>query len=786
MAELFKPWLWKAPTGGTMGKSGYVVKDSYAKITGAAPFTRDISRPNMLYAKFYLSPYAHASIKSMDTTAVSALSGVVDVLRYDDKNISWDPGQLPPGVNNQASVLPGEAQYFSQPVGLVVVAESEYICDEALKLVKIVWEQETIQLDYVAALASGATLLRPDLNAKSNMRQEAVVEHGNVEEGFKKSDHVITWSMKIDEHTPATVEGLSAVVEFDHGGNCDVWFHGQGNNVAEEVAGTFTSYSKVNVHSPYNGGMFGGPISHGIEQWVLWPALIAAKRLRRPIKMIWDEAQFLGADEANGSYDFKVGFNNDGTIVAVSLESNWSGQLIHGEISKLWASTKIPNFYHHYVVPYLNRIVPGVFRDGAIASACQLFVMSHVAAELNMDPIKLATLNNGGESQTWDWLVENKKKVEGFDPTLNSLQMCIDAGKKAIGWDAKYHEPGKKLLANGKYHGMAFQWTESWLNIPYRRTRAGINIRYDGTVDVLYRRSDTGVNVSMCYAQVVADELGFKLDDVEYWPDRHNVGFDTMSEASSSGMSTNVAALVMVARKAKQNLLEHAVTPVTTAMFGMSFTTPAAFPDKTVAELDIKDSMIYEKAKPSNTVAAKKVVQSFAGWNPIFQHEYSRFFSEAESEYPAYMDTALGRQCHFIEVEVDPDTGKVEVTNMAMVNDVGKILNVDLCHGQQYGGASMGMGRSNAQEVVYDPLTGVKLNDNLCFYPVYAMNDMGPVSCDLIETGTGYSAYGATGIGESGCAVTMAMTHAAVYNAIGKWVNLPTTPDKVLKALGKA
>jgi xanthine dehydrogenase molybdenum-binding subunit len=324
------------------------------------------------------------------------------------------------------------------------------------------------------------------------------------------------------------------------------------------------------------------------------------------------------------------------------------------------------------------------------------------------------------------------------------------------------------------------------MNTPYRRTRAAINIRYDGTADVIYRRCDTGPLVHLPYAQVVAAEIGLKIEDVEYRPDRHNVGMDTLSEASSSGVATNIQALVLAARKAKQNLLEYAVKPISISMFGFTMTNPAVMANKTVAELDIKDSMIYEIANPKNAVPVKTVVQAHAGWNPIFQHEASRFFTEAYSETPSYMNSCSGRQCHFIEVEVDPDTGLVEVTNMVMVNDVGIILNPDVVHAQQYGGASMGLGRSNAQEVIYDSITGVKLNDNLCFYPVYAMTDVGPIDCHLVETAFGYSAYGVSGIGESGSAANMSITVSAIYNAIGKWVDLPTTPEKVLKAMGKA
>jgi xanthine dehydrogenase molybdenum-binding subunit len=145
------------------------------------------------------------------------------------------------------------------------------------------------------------------------------------------------------------------------------------------------------------------------------------------------------------------------------------------------------------------------------------------------------------------------------------------------------------------------------------------------------------------------------------------------------------------------------------------------------------------------------------------------------------------RQCYFMEVEVDPDTGKCDVTNVVIVNDVGRVISPETCNGQQYGGCYMGIGRSNTEAVIYDPLTGVKLNDNLIGYAVAVMNDCsGPVDCHLVETGLSYGPYGSCGLGESAGATTSTLTGPAIYNAIGKYIdNFPTTPQKVLKALGK-
>ena len=139
-----------------------------------------------------------------------------------------------------------------------------------------------------------------------------------------------------------------------------------------------------------------------------------------------------------------------------------------------------------------------------------------------------------------------------------------------------------------------------------------------------------------------------------------------------------------------------------------------------------------------------------------------------------------------MEVEVDPDTGGFEVKKVVVVNDVGRAINPDSINGQQYGGTYMGIWRSGFGAMYYDAQTGVKLNDNYIGYPATVMNDCGPIDCHIVESGLGWGAYGATGIGESGGAMVGTILPVAVHNAIGEWVDYPTTPDKILKALGKA
>jgi xanthine dehydrogenase molybdenum-binding subunit len=140
-----------------------------------------------------------------------------------------------------------------------------------------------------------------------------------------------------------------------------------------------------------------------------------------------------------------------------------------------------------------------------------------------------------------------------------------------------------------------------------------------------------------------------------------------------------------------------------------------------------------------------------------------------------------------MEVEVDDETGEVEVTKVVNVNDVGRVINWDGCEGQQYGGTYMAVGRGKTEDVIHDRKTGVMLNGNLLNYKIQTMLDIGSIDTILVETGGGYGPYGLVGIGEDTASLVPTLIGPAVHNAIGKWVEgFPITPDKVLKALGRA
>ena len=148
----------------------------------------------------------------------------------------------------------------------------------------------------------------------------------------------------------------------------------------------------------------------------------------------------------------------------------------------------------------------------------------------------------------------------------------------------------------------------------------------------------------------------------------------------------------------------------------------------------------------------------------------------------------MARQAVFVEVEVDTETGQVDITKLVHPYDVGQSINPDVNDQQLIGGAYSGLGVSATEAIFYDPVTGRKLNDNLIDYPVLTILDVGDIECPTVETHLGFTSYGLFGCSEAGkAAAGGALLVTAVYNAIGKWIeDTPVTPDKILKALGKA
>jgi CO/xanthine dehydrogenase Mo-binding subunit len=810
MPDEFKPWTWKPPEGVSPVDNRLPRQDAHDKLSGQAVFTRDVDLPGMLYAKILTSPYAHARIKSMDTSKAERIVGVRDILKFDDPDIEFENstgGYCAAAYN--ILTLPRTGDHYQHPMGVAVVADSEEICDRALRTIEIEWEELPFILDMEESLKPDAPRIMPEVlrlnrGAKDpNTLSTRVSNFGEVEKGFEEADSVIEYTLTRAPTTTAGVEAMACVVQW-RGESLDIWSHHTGymgavlssaSTLAGGLSGVAIGYgtqeyvldskaegryktlppiadrNRITVNVPYQGAWYGGIAWLGYSTAFIRMAAILAKRAKnRPVILLYDESNFyLNGDDA-GTYRCKVGAKKDGTITAVDWDVIGSYQETHYD--KTHESTAIHNLRNTQRWALINHGHHICFRHGSHCCVPHNVMFDKVAAEFGLDPTEVALKNDGCQGHDWDWITQYQKE-NGF-PQRQSLREVIGLGKKAIDWDRKRHAPGARKLPNGRMHGLGFVHINEWSWISGRQF--GCLILRDGLLTIVGIRADFGMDAESGFRQCVANESGLKYEDIIVQNQRSDAGtYKFWVPGGSMGVSQTTPQLIVAARALKKKLLDYAVRPSASRFGPMA---QALFPGKKPEDLDVKDSFVFEKANPDNRKTVRAIATPFWEDDPAIIHPTVPGVSG-----PMYI---MSRQAHFMEVEVDTETGEVLVTNLVCVNDVGHLFNRRGAEAQQYGGAIMGLGRSATEEKIYCPNTGVGLNFNNIGYYIGTMNDYPPVACILNESHLGYSSYGACGVGEDTGASLSGITAGAIFNATGKWaLDYPLTPDKVLKALGK-
>jgi CO/xanthine dehydrogenase Mo-binding subunit len=814
----FQPWKWERPETSDEMRRNMTRQDGYDRVTGQAIYTRDVILPGMLYAKIFTSPHAHARVVRMNTGKASALTGVRDVLKYDDPDIAFDNVT---GCSSASKynilTLPGTGDFYQHPMGAAIVADSEEICDQALRLIEIEWEERPFVLDMEESLKPTAPKIMTDVlrldptASEPNTVQTEEVEIGNVEKGFAEADKIIEYKIRRAINSPAGVEGMVCIAQW-RGDFLDLWLHHQHDmteiistehraSQAWDLVGrdessrpkigpdykpanrldphpAFAHWSKITLAYPYQGSVFGGLSWLAYSFNFIRLAIKLAKRANgRPVKLLYDESNFYCGGDESGTYNCKVGAKKDGTITAYQ----WNMVGVRNPAKeKTPECTTIQNVRSTQQWAFTNRGYVESVRHGAPACVPHNIMFDRVAAEFGLDPLKVALRNDGCYGHGWDWVTQYQKE-NGF-PQRQSLREVIDLGKAAIGWEQKWHAPGAKRLSNKKMHGLGFMSINEWgygLAGILAGGYACLMLR-DGKVAIIGMRCDPGVDTESGYRHCVASEIGLRFEDTVIQERRSDNNVYHFAEPGGSyGTISTVPQLVLAANQLKQKILQYAVTA---RPQGAAF-----FPGNQPEDLDIKNSIIFEKKNPKNDKTVAEVANAFWNVDPAIAHPVVPNLAGLKSEgKPDSRLYPMSRQAHFIEVEVDTETGELTVVNLVCVNDVGHVFNPRGAEGQQYGGAYMALGRNTTEEKICCPRTGVGLNYNHIGYQLGTMNDYPVIQCILHESHQGYSAYGSCGIGENVGASLSGIIAGAVYNAIGEWIlDFPITPDKVLKALGK-
>jgi len=727
------------------------LKDAAEKVTGRAVFNSDIKLPDMLYAKILRSPYPHARVVRVDTSEAERLPGVKAVLSKNN------------APRNKVPVIFGEQKLFNIPLDKVafddkvrfvgdevaaVAATSGKIAEEALKLIKVDYEELPAIFDVEEAIKPGAPLIHQD--KERNIAFPMMIRIGDVEAGFNDADYIFeeTFKTQAQQHVP--LEKHCCVASFDSAGNLTTWVSHHAPSALHELLAEYLGMpaSKIRVIKPYLGGSFGSKLDMHIEHI----AALLARMAGKPIKITLSREEVFTATVTRhaDTIRLRMGVNRDGTLTAIqsyvlSREGAYSYKksvlgVTAGAIIRFY---RCPNTKFEGYAVYTNHTPAGPMRGYGNPQAMFALesMMDMIADKLGIDPIEIRLKN----------LVQ-----------YSSLPECLALGAKKIGWTER-KEPTKVKNAKKRGVGIACFTNHSGAAGKQRDYSAAfVKLNADGTTQLITGATDLGTGCNTTLAQIVAEELGLTLDNVAVTAgDTSSVPYDSGAFASRTLYMCGLAAKAAAADVKKQLLLRAAES------FGVE-----------AKDLEITGGSIYSKTDPRKVMTFSDITREAA---ENLSGGALAFLGKASCANPGHGDS-LGAL--FTEVEVDTETGQVEVVKILAVQDVGKAINPMVVEGQIEGAIQQMTGYALTEDVILDPKTGKMLNGNFANYMLLTSADMPNVEVSLVEVAEPMGPFGARGMAEGSTGGVAPAVANAIYNAVGvRLTELPMTSEKVYKSL---
>ncbi len=763
--------------------------DTPDKATGKAVFTDDISRPGMLYGALLQSPHAHARILSIDTSKAEALPGVKAVIT------AKDTGTVKYGVSparyDETVFAVDKVRYVGDEIAAVAAVSLE-IALAAVELIQVEYEILPSVFTIEEAVQKGAPRLHEEW--PGNLCAEVHHEFGNVEEGLKNSDIIITTTMKSKRQDGACIEMQACLAEFDNRGVLTLTSSTQVPHYVQRTVAMVMGMDigKVRVIKPYVGAGFGIKASANPMELA---CCFLARKTRKPVKMNYTREQvfMLARARHQFSHTITTGAKKDGTLMALKHECWLDGgaytsfgiATVYYTGSLLGGPYKLPNMSYDGYRVYNNKPACGAQRGhgAVIARACFEQQMDMIAEKIGMDPMDLRL----------------KNMMETGDTTCNDLNMssfgmaeCIEAVRKGSDWDLK-----KGKMPEGKGIGMACGFFVSGAGYPIYRSDTWhgtviVKLTEDGGTALVYTASaEIGQGSDTAFAMIAAEALGIPLENVRLASGDTDMGVDLGAYSSRQTLMTGHATRE-AAEHAKMQVLE---------VISDQLNVP-------VDQMDIRNGYIeFKGAAPDFSALRTRYIKEHRGWtdNPdsdrLSFKEASRIaFLEKGSivgtgKYKPHLlggkfkgaavgtSPAYGCSAQVAEVSVDMETGQVTIEQITDAHDCGKAINMTSVEGQMEGSVSMGIGEAMHEEVIFDK-QGRVINHDLAEYKIVTSMDMPRVKAIVVESDEPNGPYGAKEVGEGAIMPTIPAILNAVYDAVGvRIIELPLTPERVYQAI---
>jgi len=751
----------------SVGKSP-IRHDGADKVTGRAKYGADTNMAGMLYGKILRSPHAHAVIKSVDASEAEALPGVYAVVTSADwPETSMKLTDLAEGSIHNLGFLSmnilarGKALYKGHPVA-AVAAVSPHVAEEAMAKIKVDYEVLKPVLTAEEGMKADAPILHDRLAAVTNpaLRPGGLLEDdaesmqtnisnrfefslGDVEQGFKDADIIVEKETTTQAVHQGYIEPQAGVAHWQTDGNVTIWSSSQGQFTVRDQTARFLGIpvSRVKAIPMEIGGGFG---AKGIT-YVEPVAALLSRKSGRPVKIQLTRIEvFEGTGPTSGTQiKVKLGATKDGKLIAAEAEliyeaGAFPGSPVTAGIQCMMGQYDIPNAHLKALDVVINRPKAAAYRaPGAPASAfCMETAMDELAEKLGMDPLEFRLMNSGKEGS---------RRVTGpVNPLVGYIE-TLQAAKDHRHYNTKLDG---KLRGRGVASGF-------WGNNSGPASAVAV-VNSDGTVSLTEGSPDIGgsrVAMAMQFAEV----LDIPVEDVKpQVGDTDSIGFTSNTGGSSVTFKTGWACY-NAAQSVKQQMVERA----------------AKIWEIPSDDVEYKESVLQHKSDPELKLTFKQIAaRMIPTGGPIVG---------SAGVNPPGPGPSIG--VHIVDVEVDVETGKVEILRYTAVQDAGKAIHPAYVEGQIQGGAVQGIGWALNEEYVYND-SGVMLNSSFLDYRMPTSLDLPMIDTVIVEIANPNHPYGVRGVGEVPIVPPMAAISNAIYDAIGvRMVDLPMSPDKVLEAL---
>jgi CO/xanthine dehydrogenase Mo-binding subunit len=742
--------------------------DGRDKVTGRTAFVSDLRLPGMLVGKILRSPHPHARIRGLDVSAAEGLPGVQAVVH------AGNVEQRPFGYGRDNLPLKsGKVRCVGDEIA-AVAAEDEETALRALDLIEVDYELLPAVLDPFEAVEPGAPQIhdeRGDIAGNVSMRWD--FEHGDVEAAARRAAVVVEGHYSSPLSAPASIETHVCLASFEPDGQLDVW---TGVHMVfmyrKAIADTLgLDWRQVRVHQPPIGGSFGGKIDIDPLDFI---TVLLARRARRPVKVHFSrEEEFVGSRVRQPMHiQLRTGADRDGALLfreADVVSDNgaynaWGSHALLVVMQTISSLYRVPNCRVRSRVVYTNKAYGGSVRgfgnpEATFAVESQT---EELADALGLDPIELR-LRNANQS--------GDLTPQGMRITSCGLGDCLEAVRRESGWRRRRGRMRERRRGMG---AAAYLHVGGGARI-YPSDGCGSVLKIDeaGAVTLITGASELGQGSETVLAMVVAEALGVPLaavkvlnDDTEIKP--WDVGAHASRTTFVAGNSARLAAVEL-----REKLLQ----------------TGAEVLEAAPEDLEIEDGLVFVRGSPSRSVTydrlARRRMLRQGGSMLMTTTFYDPPTEPQDAGYVGNISAAYGFGVHVAEVEVDVETGLVQVLNLWCAHDVGRALNRAGVEGQVYGGAVMGLGLALTEELgIAD---GHILHPTPREYGMLTALGVPPIHLSLVESIDPEGPFGAKGVGEAGLIPVAAAVSNAVADATGvRPRSYPLAPWKVLEWLRQA